>query len=202
MFVVGEDPPELTSPERHEPRVEDERGTGEPHYRNGLVVTYVVRRSDLFWMYFGARVAQITVLTPGLLLVLLALATLAQPKDPVGGATFFLASGIALLVAGAAYMFWGETRVSGTKNLVGRKVVLHIDENGVKGWPVAPYFDRSWSVVHRARSLRGVITLPFRPRIGNRLGYTREGWVAVPERALTSRQLKALRELLTAQGKL
>jgi hypothetical protein len=153
-------------------------------------------------MYLGARVAQITVLTPGLLLVLLALTAVVDPKGGLGTAAFFLASGAALLVAAPAYLFWLSTGQSGTRGLVGRKVVLHIDEKGVRGWPVAPSLDRSWSVINRARSLRGVITLPFRPRIGTHLGYTREGWVAIPERALTPHQLEALRGFLAAQGKL
>jgi hypothetical protein len=178
------------------PDVDQPASTGEGDLRKVLVVTYVVRRSDLFWMYLGARVAQITVLTPGLLLVLLGLDAVVDPKGGLGTAAFFLAAGVGLLVAAPAYLFWLQTAQSGTKNLVGRKVVLQLDETGVAGWPVAPYLDRSWSVINRARSLRGVITLPFRP------GYTREGWVAIPERALTPPQLKALRELLQAQGKL
>ena len=203
MSVFSEGPEmELASTARGAPSVRTGRDIGEADLRKSLVVTYVVRRTDLFWMYLGARVAQVTVLTPVLLLVLLGLAGVGDPKGGLGTAASFWAAGVALLVAAPAYLFWLQTGQTGTKGLVGRKVVLHVDEDGVRGWPVAPYLDRSWSVINRARSFRGVITLPFRPRIGKRLGFTREGWVAIPERALTPAQLKALRELLAAQGKL
>jgi hypothetical protein len=82
----------------------------------------------------------------------------------------------------------------GAGKLVGTTVHLSVDADGVSGWPLAPEMDRSWSTIRRARSLRGVVTLPFR-QFG-----TRAGWVPVPERAMAPEQLSEFRGLLASKG--
>jgi hypothetical protein len=95
---------------------------------------------------------------------------------------------------GPAFIVLGLIVLNRTEQLVGETVRLQIDDEGVRGWPLAEDLDTSWDRVRRARRLGGVIALPFR-NFG-----TRAGWIPIPERALTPEQLSDLRVLLAKKG--
>ena len=165
-----------------------------------MSVGFEVRRSDFIWMYLGSWGLPIA-LAPGLLLIVIGLSGivpmfLGLPRDPTipfANYLFLGAVGLAALVAGPAYLCFLLAKGDGIDRVVGRTVSLRIDDAGVWGWPLAKEIDTSWEHVRRARSLGGVIALPFRKFA------TREGWVPIPERALTPGQRRDLWVLLAAK---
>jgi len=172
-----------------------ERSPGKRSYVDKLErieVTYVVGRRDLLFMYLGSWVGRLAVV-PGAAIGLMAIVALASPKDPPGQSLEVFAFGLALAVGGPllfVLMMFGQY---GNEQLVGKTVHLTIDGSGVRGWPLAPYQDRTWPRIRKVHQLGGVITLPFR-----QLG-TREGWVPIPERAPTAEQRSALSTLLVLE---
>jgi hypothetical protein len=158
-----------------------------------LEVTFIVSRWDVISMYLGSWGARMSGLI-GAVLIAIAILSLPSGRVPLDEKIGVFGLGLACAILGPLGFVWGVTLMYGTRGLVGKKVHLNIDDSGVRGWPLAPYQDRSWPRVRKARRLRGVITLPFR-QFG-----TRAGWVLVPERALSAEQLMAFRALLASKG--
>jgi hypothetical protein len=160
-----------------------------------MEITYEVRRSDLLWMYLGSWGARIAAM-PGALFLLVLLIGWPPDDDSQRGAVllvmvFALAAAVtAPIVLCAALMLQ-----NGTLRLIDSDVRIRIDDHGVRGWPIEPQMDRRWPLIRRARTLRGVITLPFQERAG-----FRAGWVPIPERAMTPQQRAYLRDLLLSKG--
>jgi hypothetical protein len=158
-----------------------------------IEVTYVVDRRDLLFMYLGSWACRLAA-APGAAIILMAIVALPSPNDPPGQSLEVFAFGLALAIGGPLLLVLMVFGQYGNAGLVGKKVHLTIDESGVRGWPLAPYQDRTWPTIRRVHRLGGVITLPFR-QFG-----TREGWVPIPARALTSEQRSALSALLVRKG--
>jgi hypothetical protein len=158
-----------------------------------LEVTYLVRRWDVMSMYVGSWGARISAAI-GAGLVAMAIVSLPDGQLPVDEKIRVLVLGLALALLAPIALVWMLMSMYGTGRLIGKKVSLIIDDTGVRGWPLAPYQDRTWPRIRKVRRLRGVITLPFR-QFG-----TRAGWVALPERALTAEQLTQFRALIREKG--
>lgn len=158
-----------------------------------LEVVYVVSRWDVISMYLGSWGARVSG-GLGVGLALMAVVSLPNGRVPMEEKVQVIGLGLAIAILGPLLFVWMLVSMYGTTSLVGRKVHLIIDESGVRGWPLAPYQDRTWPRIRKVRRLRGVITLPFR-QFG-----TRAGWVPLPERAFTPDELIAFRALLTAKG--
>lgn len=157
-----------------------------------LEINYVVTRWDVISMYLGSWGARLTAL-PGIVLMVMAILSWSSSL-PMGEKVEVLGVGLVSAAAAPAALVYYLCARYRTLRIVGGKVRLVVDESGVHGWPVAPYQDRSWPRMGKARRLRGVITLPF-----HQFG-TRAGWVPVPERALTAEQLAMLKVLLAGRG--
>lgn len=168
--------------------------TGEWHQGRRLEVQYTLRLADLLSMYLGSWAARIAA-APGVICLLLLLVGWPPPADVPVASYLGMAVVAAMGAAGGPllliYMLFVRYQA---RSLVGTKIRLSIDDAGLWGWPLASQIDRSWPRVRRARRFRGVITLPFR-EFG-----TRAGWVQVPERALTAKQLAEFRGLLASKG--
>jgi hypothetical protein len=134
------------------------------------------------------------VAAPGVAIVAMAILSLPPDQVPLTEKIEVFGLGLACAILAPLVLVWVLVSMYRTTRLVGKKVHLVVDDLGVQGWPLAPYQDRSWPRIRRVRRLRGVTTLPFR-QFG-----TRAGWVAVPERALTTEQLSAFRALLISKG--
>jgi hypothetical protein len=157
-------------------------------------ISYVVRRSDFFWMYCGSWAARIA-LWPGVVALVFGVSGLGTPDaTPLGTVALFVALGLILLVVTPVLLCLILMSSYGASSVNGTFVQLRIDDRGVSGWPIAPDMDRTWPRIRRVHSLRGVVTLPFR-QFG-----TRAGWVPVPVRALTREQLETFRKLLEHHG--
>jgi hypothetical protein len=158
-----------------------------------LEVTYTVRRWDVISMYVGSWGAR-TSAAIGVGLAVMVIVSLPDGTLPIDEKIKLFGFGVALAVLGPLLLAWMLLSMYGTGRLVGKEVHLVIDDKGVRGWPVAPYQDRSWPRIRKVRRLGGVITLPFR-QFGSRAG-----WVPIPARALTTQQLEELDALLVDNG--
>ena len=158
-----------------------------------LEVTYTVSRWELLSMYLGSWGARMSAAI-GAGLAVIVVVSLPDGTVPLDEKIRLFGFGVALAVLGPLLLSWMLLSMYGTGRLVGTEVHLVIDDDGVRGWPVAPYQDRSWSRIRRVRRLGGVITLPFR-QFGSRAG-----WVPIPERAMTPQQLEEFHTLLIGNG--
>lgn len=142
-------------------------------------------------MYLGSWGARISAAI-GAGLAVMVIVSLPDGTLPMDEKIRLFGFGVALAVLGPLLLVWMLLSMYGTGRLVGKEVHLVIDDDGVRGWPVGPYQDRSWSRIRKVRRLGGVITLPFR-QFGSRAG-----WVPIPERAMTPQQIDDFRALLVA----
>lgn len=157
-----------------------------------LEIEYEVRRSDFIWMYLRSRAGMASLL-PGAFLIVIGVAGLPDPKYPVGEGLGFIAAGLAFLVLAPAYYFWLVAGMSGTKRVIGTRVHLRLDEDGITGWPLAATWEEtSWRRLRKSWHLRGVRGLPF----GG--ASTRRAWIPIPDRALSPELRVKLGEMLSA----
>jgi hypothetical protein len=157
-----------------------------------LEIRYEVRRSDFIWMYLRSRAGMASLL-PGAFLVVIGVAGLPDPKYSVGEGLGFIAAGLALLVLAPAYYFWLLAGMSGIKRVIGTRVHLRLDEDGITGWPLAATWEEtSWRRLRKSWHLRGVRGLPF----GG--ASTRRAWIPIPDRALSPELRVQLGEMLSA----
>jgi hypothetical protein len=156
-------------------------------------MAYEVRRSDFVWMYLGSWAARIAI-APGLLLILIGIPT--NPRIPFVNYLFLIVAGLVFLVVAPLALCWILMAMYGANRVVGQTVHFTIDDEGIRGWPIAEYIDTSWSRAGRARRLRGVITVPF-----HQCG-TRAGWVPIPERAIDPGKRDELLAQLAARAQL
>lgn len=143
-------------------------------------------------MYLGSWVGK-AALIPGVLCILIGIPT--NPAIPPANYAFFVIFGAVLLFATPLFLCGMLMLVNGTETVVGKQVRLLLDDEGVRGWPLARDVDTSWPRVRKTRSLGGVMTLPFRQPFG-----ARQGWIPIPERALTPQQREELHSLLVSKG--
>jgi len=162
--------------------------------RGSIKIVYEVRRSDLVSMYLGSWGARLAAI-PGLVCFFVVLAAWPPPADdPIASYLGMLGASVLFTALGPLVFLYFMFGMYGAGRLVGTTVHLSVDDEGVSGWPLAPGLDRTWPTIRRARTLRGVVTLPFR-QFG-----TRAGWVPVPERAMPPAQLSAFLGLLSNRG--
>jgi hypothetical protein len=157
-----------------------------------LEIQYEVRRSDFIWMYLRSR-AGMSSLLPGALFILIGVAVLPDPKYSVGDGLWFIVAGLAFLVLAPAYYFWLLAGMGGIKRVIGTRVHLRLDEDGITGWPLAATWEETtWRRLRKSWHLRGVRGLPF----GG--ASTRRAWIPIPDRALSPEMRDKLGEMLSA----
>jgi hypothetical protein len=161
---------------------------------DGLDVAFVVRRSDLLWMYLGSTGAMVSAV-PGLVMLIVMVVGLPSAGPRLTDYPLLASAFVGLTLLGPIGTAFALIGMYGGGRLVGKRVDLRIDGSGVHGWPIAPDMERTWSKIGLARRNRGVLTLPFQESV--RL---RAGWVPIPERALTPEQLAQLRGFLAWRG--
>jgi hypothetical protein len=157
-----------------------------------LDIEYEVRRSDFVWMYLRSR-AGIASLLPGAFFIVVGLTGgLADPASyPVGEVPGFIALGLAFLVLVPGYYVWGVAGMSGIKRVIGTRVRLRVEDNGITGWPLAANWEEtSWTRLRKSWHLHGVLALPFGGV------WTRRAWIPIPDRALSPEMRVKLGEVL------
>ncbi len=158
-----------------------------------LEIVYTLTLSDLVWMYLGSWAARMAA-APGFLCVVFCVAGWPSAGIPIASYLEILGACLVFMALGPLLFLLGALGMYGSRRFVGTTVRLSIDDQGVRGWPLAKEMRLTWAQIRRVRSVRGVITLPFR-HFG-----TRAGWVPVPERAMTAGQLTDFLSLLADKG--
>jgi hypothetical protein len=117
-----------------------------------LEVVYVVSRWDVVSMYLGSWAARM-VAAPGVAIVAMAILSLPPDQVPLTEKIEVFGLGLACAILAPLVLVWVLVSMYRTPRLIGKKVHLVIDETGVRGWPLAPYQDRTWPRVRKVRRL-------------------------------------------------
>jgi hypothetical protein len=84
---------------------------------------------------------------------------------------------------------------SGKIWLRGRTIHIHLDEEGLTGWPVPSFRETTWSKLRHPRLERTVLVLPFSWPFA-------DSWVPIPARAFTEAQFDEVVSILQRRGHL
>ena len=117
-----------------------------------LEVVYVVSRSDVVSMYLGSWAARM-VAALGVAIVLVGILGLPSSDGSWGVMIEAIGFGLACAILAPLVLVWVLVSMYRTTRLVGKKVHLVIDDLGVRGWPLAPYQDRTWARIRKVRRL-------------------------------------------------
>jgi hypothetical protein len=147
-----------------------------------MTITITPKWVDLYWMNQDSWTARATLIVGALWL-----GTAPFEPDPATTAAYALAVIGFSLLALPAYGIW----LTRSYSVVGRHVHLHLDDWGVRGWPLRDDEYRTWDKAHRVWARPGVIIIQF-----GRTPGSRGGRIVIPSRDLGPTQQKSLRALL------
>jgi hypothetical protein len=105
----------------------------------------------------------------------------------VGGDLKLGAEGLVLILFSAVVLPLVAAFLRGTSGLLGRTIILRIDPQGARGWPLVLHSSWLWYEPKEAEVRRTMVVLKFfrDPGYGH-------GWVPIPLRALDMEQRRAL----------